>query len=272
MLRRVIALWLAFVLPVTPALAADWTVTKLRGDALVEIYEVWSPLQRGDMVADDQLVRSLFDSHLELTRGNDVISLGPFTQLQIDDSAANGHTIVRQEFGTVEVSAEILPNEHLEVQTKFLAAVVKGTRFIVTTDDLGASVEVSRGLVAVTSAVTGQTTSLPAGNSAHVTAALGTIALGGIAPLPIVYEPKSIDLPNGSNSSLAPGLRPTESNATKAASVAPVAGVGLPLPATGTSETSAPPTNSMDMATAALGIAIGIMMGAVALLLRRLFA
>ncbi|MBU1306266.1 MAG: FecR family protein, partial [Alphaproteobacteria bacterium] len=198
MLRRVIALWLAFGVPITPAFAADWIATKLRGSAQVEINEVWSPLQRGDSVADGQLVRTLDQSQLTLMRGDNVIALGPVTQLKIDESVANGHTIIRHDFGTVDVSAEILPTEHLEVQTRYLAAVVKGTRFVVTADELGASVEVSRGLVAVTSTVTGQTTSLPAGNSAHVTAALGTIALGGITPLPVVHEPKGIDLPNSS--------------------------------------------------------------------------
>lgn len=83
-----------------------------------------------------------------------------------------------QYFGTVEVEAHARKARHFEVQTPFLAAVVKGTRFIVTSGQDQSSVEVKRGRVDVTDKHTGLHALVPAGQAATVTQA-GEFALKG---------------------------------------------------------------------------------------------
>lgn len=284
MLLRTFAILLILLGFTASAWAEDWIATKLRGMAEVQIDDVWLPLARGDSVVDDQLVRTLGDSRLELTRGVDVIALGPDTQLRIADDAATRFTVVHQDFGTVEVEAQVRDTKHLEVRTKFLAAVVKGTHFIVTAGATGASVEVTRGLVAVQSFETRQFTEVPAGNTARVAALSGLLEVSGASPLPAIRTDAAFELPTALPSLPDVPALPTTGAAAPAATLAtgtqgvqiaqsgPAAGLGLSLQLP-TSELGAAASEpiGVDLWTTALGVAIGIAMGAIALLLRRLF-
>jgi hypothetical protein len=73
-----------------------------------------------------------------------------------------------QAYGTVTVEAERLQIQHFSVQTPFLAAIVKGTRFTVHSDDVESSVDVARGLVQVQDYVHGVATDITPGQSAVV--------------------------------------------------------------------------------------------------------
>ena len=68
------------------------------------------------------------------TRRLETLDLGPDTQVQIHDrgTAAKPNTVVQQHFGTVSVEAQVENVQHVAVETPYLAAVVKGTRFTVT--------------------------------------------------------------------------------------------------------------------------------------------
>ena len=57
-----------------------------------------------------------------------------------------GKTIVQQA-GSILLDVEKRNVKHFEVETPYLAAVVKGTKFTVTSGDEGASVKVTRGSV-----------------------------------------------------------------------------------------------------------------------------
>ena len=286
MLPRLLVIVATLLVFAAPAWAEDWIATKLRGQAEVQIEDVWTPLARGDAVADQQLVRTLGDSRLELTRGADVIALGPHTQVRIEDDAATRYTLVRQDFGTVEVEAEVRDTKHLEVRTKFLAAVVKGTHFIVTADDSGAAVEVTRGLVAVQSLSNNYSADIPAGNSARVAALSGQLELAGATPLPVLRDPvgKPVlpEIPEAIPSASAPASAAAASSivtlpatgagqtgqATKTASLSVLTNLQLPNAEVETTAGS----GEIDLATTALGAAIGIAIGALALLMRRIFS
>ncbi|RYE73974.1 MAG: hypothetical protein EOP19_28510, partial [Hyphomicrobiales bacterium] len=168
MLARLFSSLTVLSILVLPAAADDWVTTKLRGTAEVLIDETWTPLRRGDLVADGQQVRTLAESRVELQHGEDIIALEPDTLVSIEDNAAESFTIVHQEIGTVEVEAEVRDSYHLTVETRYLVAVVKGTHFIVKADDAGASVEVTKGLVAVQAAQSREITSVPPGITASV--------------------------------------------------------------------------------------------------------
>ena len=150
-----------------PALADDWTASKLRGTVLVSADDAgngpWQHLKRGDVVSDARAIRTLGSGNVEFTRGAETIAFGPNSQGEIVDKTGKLYTTVVQQFGAVAIEAEAKQVQHFAVQTPFLVAVVKGTVFTVVTDKHASKVSVSRGLVAVTDIAKHQTTMVPAG-------------------------------------------------------------------------------------------------------------
>jgi len=160
------------------ALADDWVAVKLRGQVLQLVEGDWAKLQRGDVVPDDRVIRTLGNGRVDLQRDAEVISLGGNTQIQIRDKAGKRFTTVQQHFGTVEIEAEVRNVQHFAVETPFLAAVVKGTHFIVKTSKTGSSVKVTRGRVEVSDNESGAHVLVPAGQQATVSAT-GEISVSG---------------------------------------------------------------------------------------------
>ncbi len=160
------------------SLADDWVAVKLRGQVLQLVGGDWAKLQRGDVVPDDRVIRTLGNGRVDLKRDAEVISLGGNTQIQIKDRTGKRFTTVKQHFGTVEIEAEVRNVQHFAVETPFLAAVVKGTHFIVKSGKSEASVKVTRGQVEVSDVRSGAHVLVPAGQRITVTAA-GEIAVTG---------------------------------------------------------------------------------------------
>lgn len=173
----------------TPAMADEWRATKLRGVVLELVDNEWRQLERGDVVPDERVVRTLRTGRVTFQRGNETIELGGQTQVQIYDRGGKPFTTVKQYFGEVGVEADVRQVEHFSVQTPFLSAVVKGTRFTVTSDKQGAEVDVERGHVAVKDRDSGQSTTVSAGQSAS--SGQGTpLLVSGSGELPAVVDAK----------------------------------------------------------------------------------
>ena len=185
MLLRAWLTALCFGATTTVAFADDWVAVKLRGQVLQLVDGDWQPLERGDVVADDRVLRTLRSGRVELQRDGEVISLGPETQVQIHDKTGKRFTTVQQYFGEVGIEAEARNVQHFAVQTPFMAAVVKGTRFVVRSGKDWSDVEVQRGRVAVESEVTHSTTVVSAGQSATATttAELQVAGKGDLPPV-----------------------------------------------------------------------------------------
>jgi len=168
------------------AMADDWVATKLRGRVLQLVDNEWQPLGRGDIVSDDRVVRTIKGARVTFQRGNETIDLGGDTQIQIRDKSGRQFTTVQQYFGTVSIEADVRQVEHFSVTTPQLAAVVKGTRFTVVSNEKGAKVSVQRGHVEVEDRDTHQSTLLAVGQSAQTSN--GTpLAVAGKGQLPTVY-------------------------------------------------------------------------------------
>jgi hypothetical protein len=151
------------------ALADDWVAVRLRGAVLQLVDGAWVKLNRGDVVPDSRVIRTLRSGNVEFQRGEERVTLGADTQIQIYDKArAKPFTTVKQYFGTVTVEAEVRDVQHFAVQTNYLAAVVKGTKFTVTAGDDGASVDVKRGAVFVQDSSTKNNVTVTAGETASV--------------------------------------------------------------------------------------------------------
>lgn len=151
------------------ALADDWVAVRLRGAVLQLVDGEWQQLKRGDVVSDSRVIRTLRMGNVEFQRGEEHVALGPDTQIQIfDKMRAKPFTTVKQHFGTVTIEAEVRDVQHFAVENRYLAAVVKGTKFTVTAGDDGASVDVRRGAVFVEDSATKNNVTVTAGQSAAV--------------------------------------------------------------------------------------------------------
>ncbi len=170
------------------AFADDWLVTKLRGEALQLVGNDWAPLNRGDVVPDDRVIRTLASGRAMLQRDGETIEIAANTQIRIFDKAGGKHfTVVQQHFGTVAIEAEVRNVQHFAVQTPYLAAVVKGTRFEVKTTARHSQVKVQRGLVAVEDDRSGASTRLAAGQTATV-GKDGSFIVGGKGTKPVILD------------------------------------------------------------------------------------
>lgn len=186
MLRLFTGLFALLLLIPSTALGDDWVAQQLRGRVLQLVAGQWQPLNRGDVVSDTRPIQTLATGHVTLTRGAETLELGPKTQIRIFDKAGKKpFTTVKEDFGSVSVEAEVRNVQHFAVDTPFLAAVVKGTRFTVTSGKSGASVRVRRGHVAVEDKQNGNQVLLSVGQSATVGAG-GQMAVGGSGKLPVV--------------------------------------------------------------------------------------
>jgi len=297
---RLVVIVTVLLVACAPALADDWLVIKLRGTVEQLVDTTWTALQRGDSVPDDRTVRTGPDGHVDLQRGQEVVTLGASTQVQIHDKTDQRFTTVQQDFGTVEVEAQVQNAPHFEVDTQFLAAVVKGTHFVVTSSDLGASVTVDRGFVAVQSKASKRSTTVTVGQTASI-APETDIVLSGTGTLPAVFGPDGAQVvpagspsgaihfsaDDGSGSGTATGAPVTPLPGTDGASVqtatlvSPVninsttqlrgslgsTGLGYVL---GTPAPAAPAKEEvMRPGVLVGGVLIGVMIGALALLFRR---
>jgi len=154
------------------ALADDWVAVRLRGTVLQLVDGDWVKLPRGGMVPDSRVIRTLKTGNVEFHRGNESVTIGPDTQIQIfDEKSAKPFTTVKQYFGTVTVQAEVRQVQHFAVQTPYLAAVVKGTQFRVSAEAGGSTVDVLEGQVDVSGFRSGEQILLLPGQTAKVASA-----------------------------------------------------------------------------------------------------
>ncbi|HEV7278534.1 MAG TPA: FecR family protein [Devosiaceae bacterium] len=170
------------------ALADDWTAVKLRGVVVGLFDGEWVKLERDAVVPDDQPIRTLASGRVTFQRGDETVELGPNTQVQIIDRAGySKFTTVKQHYGRVAVEAEVRNVKHFSVETPYLAAVVKGTRFVVISGEDGARVQVERGAVAVENSADRSSVVVEAGQEAA--AAPGQVmAVSGRGKLPEVID------------------------------------------------------------------------------------
>jgi hypothetical protein len=133
----------------TTAVADDWVAQKLRGVAYIWVNNHWDRLNRGDIVSNGAPVQTMKDGQVEFVRDQEIIDLGPDTQIQILDRTRRRYTTVNQAFGSVHVEANVENVQHFSVQTPFMAATVKGTIFTVVSGAKSAEVRVKRGKVSV---------------------------------------------------------------------------------------------------------------------------
>jgi hypothetical protein len=164
----------------TYAMAADgqpWRIGKSTGEVWVthgDTRQV-SLGTNTDLQAGDN-VRTGPNGRVMLVRGEERIAISPNSAIGISALNSQYPTTISQQAGSIVLEVEKKNVQHFEVETPFLAAVVKGTHFRVSVDRKGARVDVLRGQVEVADFKSGETALVLPGQAARVRA-LGNFGL-----------------------------------------------------------------------------------------------
>jgi hypothetical protein len=151
------------------AQSAAWRVSKSSG-------EVWvgtSGVQQASLTDDAVLnpgdnIRTGRNGRVLLVRGQEQILISPNSVVGLPAPKSPGTTTVIQQSGTILLEVEKRNVQHFEVETPYLAAVVKGTQFRVTVGQGESLVTVLGGQVDVTDFRSGQSALVLPGQMAKV--------------------------------------------------------------------------------------------------------
>ncbi|WP_315785411.1 MULTISPECIES: FecR family protein [unclassified Bradyrhizobium] len=163
---------IACLIGATPAASAadgdPWLVNKSSGDVWVT-----SPgasqvsLGPDDALKPGDTIRTGPTGRVRLTRGAETMVIAPNSEVGLPTAARDGMaTTILQRAGSILLDVEKRNVQHFEVETPYLAAVVKGTQFSVTISGRSTKVEVSRGQVQVSDFKTGQIAQVMPGQAA----------------------------------------------------------------------------------------------------------
>jgi len=176
------------------AFAADdgnWSVGKSSG-------EVWlsssgtqpASLNPQETLRPGDTVRTGRTGRVLLQRGEETILISPNSVIGLPAEKKEGlSTTIIQRAGSILLEVEKRNVKHFEVETPYLAAVVKGTRFSVTVNGAGTTVDVVRGQVEVADFRSGQIAQVMAGQHA-TTSTHGGLSLGGAGTLNPIEQGK----------------------------------------------------------------------------------
>jgi hypothetical protein len=168
----------------TIADAADWRVVQMSGKVHVQQGPVrLASLSAGLVLKNGAVVVTEKNGRALLVRGEQTMIVAPNSKVTLPADSGRFTKIIEQ-IGQVEYNVDHRQTRHFSVETPYLAAVVKGTRFKVRVYKGGASVSVLRGRVEVTSLKTGEKVDVLAGQKAVSTAAGLTVdGTGKIQPI-----------------------------------------------------------------------------------------
>jgi len=156
-----------------------WRVSKSSG----EVWLTTSGVQQASLTDETTLkpgdnIRTGRNGRALLVRGEETMLISPNSVIGIPAEPKNGlTTTILQQAGSVLIEAEKRNVKHFEVETPYLAAVVKGTQFRVSVHKYGANVDVVRGQVEVADFKSGQHALVLPGQTAKVS----TLGPGGLS-------------------------------------------------------------------------------------------
>ena len=166
-----------------------WSVSKSSG-------EVWMTttgtqtvsLSQQDVLKPGDTIRTGRNGRVLLVRGAETILVSPNSAIGLPTENKDGlSTTIVQQAGSILLEVEKRNVKHFEVETPYLAAVVKGTQFRVSVNAASTSIEVIRGQVEVADFRSGQVAQVMSGQfatgSAHGKPGLSLSGSGTFAPI-----------------------------------------------------------------------------------------
>jgi hypothetical protein len=159
-LGRVLAMAMALGAGST-AFAADdgaWQVSKSSGEVWMTASGVQqASLSQQDVLKPGDTIRTGRNGRVLLVRGEETMLVAPNSVVGLPTEKKDGlSTTIVQQAGSILLEVEKRNVKHFEVETPYLAAVVKGTQFRVTVNAASTSVDVIRGQVEVADFKSGQ--------------------------------------------------------------------------------------------------------------------
>lgn len=166
------AVTIAFSLLVgSGAVAADdgvWSVSKSSGEVWITATGAQpASLKQDDALRPGDTIRTGRTGRVLLVRGEETILIAPNSVIGVPTEKKDGlSTTIQQQAGSILLEVEKRNVKHFEVETPYLAAVVKGTQFSVTIDGASTRVAVNRGQVEVVDFKSGQIAQVLPGQAA----------------------------------------------------------------------------------------------------------
>ena len=153
------------------AFAADggvWSVSKSSGEVWITTTGAQAAsLKREDTLKAGDTIRTGRNGRVLLVRGEETILIAPNSVIGVPAEKKDGmSTTIQQQAGSILLEVEKRNVKHFEVETPYLAAVVKGTHFSVTVNRESTRVEVRRGQVEVSDFKSGQIAQVMPGQAA----------------------------------------------------------------------------------------------------------
>ncbi|MDA9492031.1 FecR family protein [Bradyrhizobium sp. CCBAU 11361] len=153
------------------ALAAEdgvWSVSKAAGEVWVATNGAQQvSLNQQDALKPGDTIRTGRSGRVLLVRGEETILISPNSVVGLPAETKEGlSTTIIQQAGSILLEVEKRNVKHFEVETPYLAAVVKGTQFSVTVNAGSTRVGVLRGQVEVSDFKTGQIAQVMPGQAA----------------------------------------------------------------------------------------------------------
>lgn len=153
-----------------PAHAQDnvWRIAKVSGEAWIAGggVERASARQQAELRPGDS-IQTGRNGRVLLVRGAESILVSPNSAIGVPEAGRAGMSTIIQQAGSILLDVEKRNVQHFEVETPYLAAIVKGTRFRVTLAGGQAKVDVTRGQVQVSDFRSGQFALVLPGQSAR---------------------------------------------------------------------------------------------------------
>jgi hypothetical protein len=167
---RVVAIALMLVMS-SAARAADddrWSIGKSSGDVWVASPGAEQVLLNQEIsLKPGDTIRTGPNGRVLLARGEETMMIAPNSVVGLPTDNKDGMaTTVLQQAGSILLDVAKRNVKHFEVETPYLAAVVKGTQFRVTVNATDTKVEVSRGQVEVSAFKSGQIAQILSGQTA----------------------------------------------------------------------------------------------------------
>jgi hypothetical protein len=169
-MRCVLTMAVALVVS-TCAFAGDdgvWSISKSSGEVWVTTAGAeQASLRQEDPLKPGDVIRTGRNGRVLLVRGEETILVSPNSVIGLPTAKKDGmSTTILQQAGSILLEVEKRNVKHFEVETPYLAAVVKGTHFSVTVNAASTSVNVERGQVEVSDFKTGQIAQILPGQTA----------------------------------------------------------------------------------------------------------
>ena len=174
------------------ALAAEegnWSVSKSSGEVWITTAGAQqASLKPEEVLKPGDTIRTGRNGRVLLVRGEETMMVSPNSVIGLPAEKKEGlSTTIVQQAGSILLEVEKRNVKHFEVETPYLAAVVKGTRFSVTVNATSTSVDVIRGQVEVADFKSGQIAQVMPGQHAtafaHGKAGLSLSGSGTFSPI-----------------------------------------------------------------------------------------